>query len=50
MLGCTKPERQVAVLPKFYAVKVNFTLDEATKAQRGGRGIGLIFNLGAGWE
>jgi len=28
-------------------VKVKFTLYPATKAQRGSRGIALIFNLGA---
>jgi len=50
MLGGIKPGRQVAVLTKFYAVKVNFTLDQAMKAQRGRRGIGLLFNLGPGWE
>jgi hypothetical protein len=52
MLGCTKPGRQVAVLTKFYTlkVKVNSSLDQATKAQRGSRGIALLFNLGAGWE
>jgi hypothetical protein len=30
-------------------VKVKFTLEEATKAQWGSRGIALIFNLGATW-
>ena len=48
--GCTKSGCQVAVLTKFYTlkVKVNFTLDQATKAQTGSRGIALLFNLGAG--
>jgi hypothetical protein len=52
MLGCIQPGRQVAVLTTFYTlkVKVNLTLDKATKAQRGSRGIALFFNLGAGWE
>jgi hypothetical protein len=36
-------------------VKVKFTLEQATKAQRESRGIALLFNLGAGrgwvpWE
>jgi catalase len=31
-------------------VKVNFTLEQAMKAQRGSRGIALLFfNLGARW-
>jgi hypothetical protein len=30
-------------------VKVNFTLEQATKAQRGSRCIALLFNLSAGW-
>jgi hypothetical protein len=30
-------------------VKVKFTLEQTMKAQRGSRGIGLLFNLGAGW-
>jgi hypothetical protein len=30
-------------------VKVQFTPEQATKAQRGSRGIALLFNLGARW-
>ena len=30
-------------------VKVKFTLEQATKAQSGSRGIALFFNLGARW-
>jgi hypothetical protein len=31
-------------------IKVKFTLEQATKAQRGSRGVALLFfNLGAGW-
>jgi len=30
-------------------VKVKFTLEQATKAQRGSRGTVLLFNLGARW-
>ena len=50
MLGCTELGRQVVVLTKFYTlkVKVNFTIDKAAMAQRGSRGITLLFNLGAG--
>jgi hypothetical protein len=29
--------------------KVKFTLEQAAKAQRGSRGIALVFNLGARW-
>jgi hypothetical protein len=28
-------------------VKVQFTLEQATKAERGSRGIAILFNLGA---
>jgi hypothetical protein len=31
-------------------VKVKFILEQATKAQRGSRGISLLFNLGARWR
>jgi hypothetical protein len=30
-------------------VKVKFTLEEATNAQKGSRGRALLFNLGARW-
>jgi len=30
-------------------VKVKFTLEQATKAQRGSRGIALLFNLSTRW-
>jgi hypothetical protein len=30
-------------------VKVKFTREQATKVQRGSRGIALLFNLGARW-
>ena len=30
-------------------VRVKFTLEQDTKAQRGSRGIALFFNLGARW-
>jgi hypothetical protein len=30
-------------------VKVKSTLENATKAQRGSRGIGVLFNFGARW-
>jgi len=30
-------------------IKVKFTLEQATKAQKGSRGIAVLFNLGARW-
>ena len=30
-------------------VKVKFTIGHATKAQRGSRGIAVLFNFGARW-
>jgi hypothetical protein len=39
----------LSIQPKV-KVKVKFTLEETTKAQRGSRVIALLFNLGARWE
>jgi len=45
--GCTNPGRQVVPATEFRTVKlevkVKFTLEQATKAQRGSRGIVLLF-------
>jgi hypothetical protein len=38
------------VMEEEVKVKVMFTLEQATKNQRGSRGIVLLFNLGAEWE
>jgi len=35
---------------KFVMVMVKFTLEQATKAQKGSRGIALLYNLGARWR
>jgi hypothetical protein len=39
----------MAVILSSLKVKVKFTLKQALKAQRGRRGMSLLFNLGVGW-
>jgi hypothetical protein len=44
---CQKLKQRMILQEK--SVKVKFTLEQAAKAQKGSRGIAVLFNLGARW-